>query len=95
MLDKRQKTPHCNALFLTVAATVATIHLYPKLPQPPCRPDPRWYPLESRCQGKASSGRLLLGVRLFMNKPTSERAAAVGGVDHLKVVAEKRMDVSW
>lgn len=33
-------------------------------------------------------------MRLFMNKSTSERAGAVGGVEKLKAIANRRMDIS-
>lgn len=54
----------------------------------------KWYDLESTGRAKRVNGRLLLGVRLFMNKPTSDRASAVGGVDKLKALANQRMSIS-
>lgn len=57
-------------------------------------PEPKWYTLESRCRTKNASGRLLLGIRLFMTKRASSRASKVGGIEALKRVAEKRMDIS-
>eukprot|EP00903_Cladosiphon_okamuranus_P016576 g15291.t1 len=57
-------------------------------------PELKWYHLESRGRTKRATGRLQLGVRLLMNKSTSARATAVGGVDKLKAIAERRMDIS-
>eukprot|EP00752_Nemacystus_decipiens_P003083 g2855.t2 len=57
-------------------------------------PELKWYNLESRGRTKRATGRLQLGVRLLMNKSTSARASAVGGVDKLKDIAERRMDIS-
>lgn len=54
----------------------------------------KWYNLESRGRTRRATGRLQLGVRLLMNRSTSARAGAVGGVDKLKAIAEQRMDIS-